>query len=431
MIYHYSIDVLERLIKFKNSEKDDPGKELLAVLLDGSREYNIGVLEKVLFDGKSTKLRRKERVRLLEQVISELFHWNYHSLNRHPLCHSEPSKKCMGIWMLEMKEKKDMDALLLNTISKRKKAIIRRGVRNHNKECKHKPCCAELGVSEGLGGSMMYNKSSEDLQVEEKMMLNGQKRQKAVFIDKKKHEKANKSSNKSSVQVEKTTSRNPSLLSFARPEPKQEKAELEERGSRFQPLVSLRMAKKSGTVRRRDDIVSPKKVTYIKFFDRIKPAIYKIVYDKFFVKDSTKKLPCVVDYDYDSELEWEDFEDAEDINTTTGSSEGEEEDDNDLDFIDTESDTTVDKNFKAPSIKFPVLDVQIFCDYKNDLEAPLFRHETFPDHLVPTLESEVKDGGSVKVLSASFGDRYHIRAHVVQKKIKEIKTNMDDDKNLS
>ena len=206
------------------------------------------------------------------------------------------------------------------------------------------------------------------------------------------------------------------MLKFLKPGPKKEKTESQ--GWRFLPLLPPNLYKTQDSVRKREDIVNPKKVTYIKFFERIKPAIYRVVEDKLFAKNSVNKIPFVLDYEYDSDLEWEYCEDAESVESTSDSEDVEEEEE--IDFVDPESDASTDSRLRIPSISFPVLDVEILHDYRDELNKPLFRHETFPEHLISKLEGEIKECKNIKSLSVAFSNEHYIKKGVVQKKIQEL-----------
>ncbi|TBU04248.1 putative chromatin assembly factor [Hamiltosporidium magnivora] len=228
----------------------------------------------------------------------------------------------------------------------------------------------------------LLNKSSNNNKEKEKTINNDQKRK--------------STSNSKSSQIK----NNQTLLLFAKKENKKESTNTEFKG-RFIPLIfdeNVTVYKSNDprfqgqfTLRKPKDIENPKKLTFIKFHDSIRPPFYGFK-DKINCKNSLQKLSDSIDYEFDSEIEWEDTEDADDI----GSTDEEEEEDSysNNDWIDSNSESE-EEGFigKKPYLVFPNSIFLKFTEFdQNFLKIPLFEFSKFPEELIPLLkESLIKE----------------------------------------
>ncbi|TBU11779.1 putative chromatin assembly factor [Hamiltosporidium tvaerminnensis] len=228
----------------------------------------------------------------------------------------------------------------------------------------------------------LLNKSSNNNKEKEKTINNDQKRK--------------STSNSKSSQIK----NNQTLLLFAKKENKKESTNTEFKG-RFIPLIfdeNVTVYKRNDprfqgqfTLRKPKDIENPKKLTFIKFHDSIRPPFYGFK-DKINCKNSLQKLSDSIDYEFDSEIEWEDTEDADDI----GSTDEEEEEDSysNNDWIDSNSESE-EEGFigKKPYLVFPNSIFLKFTEFdQNFLKIPLFEFSKFPEELIPLLkESFIKE----------------------------------------
>lgn len=394
MIHEYSVAMLRRLVEFKVSDASEPAKDLLAMLLDGQDEYNAELVDRMLFDGKATSLSTRDRKKLVARIVQDLFAWTGGE---------DAASGCEGVSsVMVIRDHAGLEDDTIKRILQRRKAAVAEKVRLHKrvmraaqkKQLRRHPDtelqCHNGGTTHLDAGAACGETGCYATHVGEENSTGGD-----------------------------TQTHAETLLKFLTVEPRRERAESQE--YKFQPVPRLAPRRVQNTVRKREDIVRPRRITYIKFSERVKPSLYRIVEEKLFVRNSIRKIPYVLDYEYDSDLEWEDCEDAEDVESTSESEEVEDGDE--LDFIDADSDSDTDKKFRHPSISFPVLTVGILYDYRPFLGAPLLQHTSVPDGLIPQLEHEVRGCTNTRSLMTSFASAHHIKPRAVHKKIKEMLKN--------
>lgn len=416
MMHCYAPEVLGKLLEFKVSDELVPRKALLALLLDGQRNYDQETVERILFEGKATSTSRRKRLEIVKQAVEELLAWKYHRFEKVRVSAKENADE--GTWLLEIKSCDGLDAGVLDYVERRRRKIIREMRKRYKALQKGggaSPCTELNGkdtsprYQESITDGNMHSTSTPALE-RERVVL----QEKHAFY----HGEASVQDRRKKFHEAKT--QDTTLLEFQVQTQKKEKQDQSE--GKFLPVFSPEAFKPQVTVRKREDLVRPRRVTYIKFFERIKPSTYAVVREKLFVRNSLGRIPHVLDYEYDSDLEWEDCEDAEDVESTDESEDSDEEseDEDDIDFVDTESETSLDRKFSPLEISFPELSVAIFYDYKSNLNAPLLRYESVPDFLLHKLETGAKESPDIKAFSAAFASEHNIKLRAVQKKIQEM-----------
>lgn len=421
MIHCYAPEVLGELLEFKVSDELVPKKALLALLLDGQRNYDQETVERILFEGKMTSAGKRRRLEIVKQAVEELFTWRYYRFEKESVSAKEDAGE--GTWLMEIKSCDGLDASVIDSIERRRKKIIREIRKKY--------------MARREGGSVVpctspHKNGKGKLQSDQKSCVNGNynihtksslalERERSMANEKHKlhHGEASIQQDHRKKSHEAKT-QGTTLLKFRMQTQKRERQDQSE--GKFLPVFSPEAFSSQVTVRKREDLVNPRRVTYIKFFEQIKPSTYAIIKDKLFVQNSLKRIPYVLDYEYDSDLEWEDCDDAEDLDSTdeSGDAEDEEDEGDDIDFVDTESETSFDRKFGPMEISFPELNVEIFYDYKSNLNAPLLRYESVPDFLLHKLETGTKECTDIKAFSASFANEHNIKLRAVRKKIQEM-----------
>lgn len=420
MMHCYAPEVLGKLLEFKVSDELVPRKALLALLLDGQRNYDQAAVERILFEGKATSTGRRKRLEIVKQAVEDLFAWKYHRFERKRVGAGESADG--GTWLLEIKSCDGLDAGVLGYIERRRRKIIRE-IRKKHKALQKGGGAAPCTELHGSGKDMQprcqesSTDGKHDVHTASSPAL---ERERAVLHERHAlcHGESVQQDRRKKVHEAKT--QDTTLLEFQMQTQRKEKQDQSK--GKFLPVFLPEAFKPQVTVRKRDDLVNPRRVTYIKFFERIKPSTYAVVREKLFVRNSLQRIPHVLDYEYDSDLEWEDCEDAEDVESTDESEDADEEfeEEDDMDFVDTESETSPDRKFSPLEISFPELSVAIFYDYKASLNAPLLRYESVPDFLLHKLETGAKECLDIKAFSAAFASEHNIKLRAVQKKIQEM-----------
>ncbi|KAL0266172.1 UNVERIFIED_CONTAM: hypothetical protein PYX00_011889 [Menopon gallinae] len=414
-----STEVLRRLLEFKTSGELLPGKDLLALLLDGQCDYDEDAVERILFEGKETNTGRRKRIGIVRKVVDELFAWTHHKLGR--VRDNTGGDEEKGLCLLEVKSCEGLDDSVLSTIVKRRKDIVREEMRKHRTpqdDVGTVSCTAQHGRDNGVPCSNACNEPNEGAG-SSTTLLSDTGEVNVQSGECKPHQRRAGCRQDTPKKSPGAKAQDTTLLKFQLQCQKKERPELT--ACKFLPVFPPGTFKPQITVRKREDIVNPRKVTYIKFFERVKPSTYAVVKDKLFIRNSLRRLPNVLDYEYDSDLEWEDCDDAEDVGSTDESEETDGEDD--IDFVDTDSETSVDRRFTPLEISFPQLDVVIFYDCKPCLNTPLLKYESVPDSLLCELEAGARECMDIKAFSAAFASEHNIKLRAVKKKIQEMLPN--------
>ncbi|ELA41919.1 uncharacterized protein VICG_01103 [Vittaforma corneae ATCC 50505] len=176
-----------------------------------------------------------------------------------------------------------------------------------------------------------------------------------------------------------------------------------------------------GTQRKRDDLVNPVKLQFIKHFDQARPPIYQkrgLMERAVF---SYRKLSEVLSYDYDSSDDWEIFEEStetldeysedtsidSDVKTEEGWIEKDSED----------AETT--RYSKKPSLVFECdVCIETFFEERKFLHANLILSENFSKELQDELEKyKIEFQGGFEELVSSFSALYNVCQGTVQEKL--------------
>ncbi|TBU00241.1 putative chromatin assembly factor [Hamiltosporidium magnivora] len=318
------------------------------------------------------------------------------------ICENNLDNKILKKTILEDQKKKLLDSLIKD--NKILEKIIledqkRKSLDNSMKDNKEK----EKSLFDEHEKKLLNKSSNNNKEIEKSLFdeqenellnksLNNKELEKTINND----QKRKFTSNSKSSQIK----NNQTLLLFAKKENKKESTNTEFKG-RFIPLIfdeNVTVYKRNDprfqgqfTLRKPKDIENPKKLTFIKFHDSIRPPFYGFK-DKINCKNSLQKLSDSIDYEFDSEIEWEDTEDADDI----GSTDEEEEEDSysNNDWIDSNSESE-EEGFigKKPYLVFPNSIFLKFTEFdQNFLKIPLFEFSKFPEELIPLLkESLIKE----------------------------------------
>ncbi|KAF7679710.1 hypothetical protein TCON_2491 [Astathelohania contejeani] len=395
----YHPAVLKSLYEFKLRSDNEIPDELLVAILEAKTGIDIRVLDSVIFDFKSNKPNKKSREKILLEKINELFQWRFYSSQKQENAVSKDVTEDNyhksltdnlnptsdnGIWVLESKNVKFEDSQL--------KAYI-----------------------------MSVRKKARSLYKRKNIIKQGD-----GSIDNK---KVKKDDDMPKQENSKTNSRF-SILNFAKINEKitrEDNSEMKFRPIKFDDnTVVYKVGDVIESIRRPPDIEIPKRLTFIKFYNQIRPPLYEFYSPKLKIKNSLKKIDLVEDYDFDSDLEWENNEcdniDAEILDST----ESEEEDDEEYsnsDFIDDSEEESQETQvaINQPHLTKPEC---IYHQYKNFdeewLRIPLIEYSTIPDNLIDELKKEYKNNTENQMsFIKNFGKKHYIKQSVLLKKIKE------------
>lgn len=173
----------------------------------------------------------------------------------------------------------------------------------------------------------------------------------------------------------------------------------------------------NSTVRIRKDLRDPKRLSFIKFSNQLKPPFYGFREEKLHVRNSLLKLPQVLDYEHDSD--WEDEEDAETIGTTEEESEEEE---GNYEWIELDSERReVSRSTRKPSISFPSFKLDVSSLFSPSwISLPLVEREVFPEELSQELIKELPLQKDLGEFIRKFGNRYVIKKSAINDKLKTL-----------
>ncbi|AFN83714.1 hypothetical protein EROM_090980 [Encephalitozoon romaleae SJ-2008] len=182
-------------------------------------------------------------------------------------------------------------------------------------------------------------------------------------------------------------------------------------------IISTLASPINSTVRIRKDLQNPKRLSFIKFSDQLKPPFYGFREEKLHVRNSLLKLPQVLDYEHDSD--WEDAEDAETIGTTEEESEEEE---GSYEWIELDSERReMSRLTKKPSLSFPSFKLNISSLFSPSWASlPLVDREVFPEELSQELIKELPFQKDLEEFIRKFGNRYVIKQSAINDKVKTL-----------
>lgn len=357
-------NLLNSLSDFKSKDKDLT-KDLLIQILNYQTNCDLEYLDEILYLEKEDAPEKSFRKKELKKLIKETFVWCFYKNYKKFVCEIPFTRKRnqseTGLWVLREKERKD-DNEILDLLKKEGKG---KRIKVEIKVESDKPKKKEiLEVVEELKKiEQALEKKTEEKKIEEKKLG-------PLFQFVKKEEK------------------------------KEEKHE----------ICQYRVMQH---VRRRNDLVNPQRITHINFTNRIKPPTYKIIPEKMYkVIDSTKRLPHITDYSFDSDEEWEDCEDAETISSEE-SLPSEEEEQND--WLESDSEI-IEKTTKIISYSEPKLFFVILrkADYSLDVRKRDFLKEEEKEFL----KKEILLQKDAKKFAKCFSEENWIKNDVVTKFMK-------------
>ncbi|ADM12244.1 uncharacterized protein Eint_091150 [Encephalitozoon intestinalis ATCC 50506] len=181
--------------------------------------------------------------------------------------------------------------------------------------------------------------------------------------------------------------------------------------------VSMPSSPLSSTIRIRKDIQDPRRLSFIKFSNQLRPPLYGFGGQKHYVKNSLTRLPQVLDYEEDSD--WEDCEDAEVIESTEEESSEEE---SSCEWIELDSERMEpSRTCRKPCLGFPSCKFTIFPSFCSSwISLPLVEREVFPEELLGELEKELLRCKDLGELVRRFGSKYVVKASVVSDKLRDL-----------
>lgn len=178
------------------------------------------------------------------------------------------------------------------------------------------------------------------------------------------------------------------------------------------------------TQRKRDDLVNPVKLQFIKHFDQIRPPIYQKRGPTKRAVFSYMKIPGMLTYDHDSSEDWEVPEEStetpeecsEDTNTELDAQSEEE-------WIEKDSeDAETTRYSKKPNLLFECnVHVETFFEKSKFLHANLVFSENFSEELQGELEKyQAEFQGGFEELVSLFSALYNVSQSVVREKLAKI-----------
>jgi hypothetical protein len=379
---------LDLLSNFKKSKEDPISKDLLTLLVHNKYNIDSTFLCDILYKHKKSKLKKKEILKNITECLDRWFTLenNYYKI----LSTDDLSKETISlINKNKLSSKKDLISILYQDIDSTENInyemliklvykiidILKSSDINLKKFL--------VNIENKLSGTTRLNKDNVS---GDSSLLN--------FVTKR--EKLNtKRLNKDNV------SGDSSLLNFVT---KREKLNISN-VSKFNPIVydrSVYVYRLNNpcyeSIRRRKDLINPKKKIFIKFSDEYRPPLYKIPDYQVYTRNSLKKL---INIDYDEDSTWDDDCEGEDI----GSDESEEEEiSGDEEWIDSDSyDEETTKNIKRPLLIFP----KIKCTRNEEFRTwwenlTIEKSETVSEELIKEIEKFKGKENSTKYLSNLF-----------------------------
>jgi hypothetical protein len=175
------------------------------------------------------------------------------------------------------------------------------------------------------------------------------------------------------------------------------------------------------TQRKRDDLVNPVNLQFIKHFDSCKLPIYR---KKGLLKHavySDRKIPEVLSYDDDSSVDWEDDETEE---TITEESEEVADDAGDEEWVEKDSeDVEVSRYNKKPFFTFQNIPTEIYFNKNAYINANLVQSDNFNAKLLQEfINFKNTFDGSSDELPRRFGNLFNVNSIGVNKMIKIVST---------
>lgn len=167
------------------------------------------------------------------------------------------------------------------------------------------------------------------------------------------------------------------------------------------------------TQRKRNDLVNPVPLQFIKHFDQIRPPIYQKRGELVRVVFSYRRLPQIISYDEDSSDQWEVVEESFSDALTEESTEEVPEDEH---WVERDSEEIEVARFnKRPTFSFRPVTIETYFDPSKYLNAPLLESDIFPSSLEQDLAEFRKTSPDMdeNQMAVSFSSLYLVSISAV------------------
>lgn len=172
------------------------------------------------------------------------------------------------------------------------------------------------------------------------------------------------------------------------------------------------------TLRKRDDLVNPVKLQFIKHYDQIRPPIYRRRGRMIRVIESYKKIPEILSYDDDSSNEWEICEDEEETqeNETLSSNDSSELDGS---WIEEDSENVeVTRYNKKPNFIFDEIPIEEYFDDGRFSMANLKMSDEIQENLkIELREYYSRFNGEREDFISLFSELFNVKTSTILKYI--------------
>jgi len=171
------------------------------------------------------------------------------------------------------------------------------------------------------------------------------------------------------------------------------------------------------TQRKRDDLVNPVQLQFIKFHDQTRPPIYQKRGELARSTVSYVKIPEVISYDDSSSEEWVSLDETAESEIEESSKSSDEN--NEEEWIEKDSDDVeITKFSKKPSFLFKQVNVETYFDLSKYLRCPLFETSEFPSYLKDELLKSCEGRhASKQEIIESFSREYMIDSRAVKEEL--------------
>lgn len=182
-------------------------------------------------------------------------------------------------------------------------------------------------------------------------------------------------------------------------------------------FVYNRNAVKLETQRKRDDLVNPVQLQFIKFCDQTRPPIYQKRGELARSTVSCVKMPEVISYDDSSSEDWASVDETAESEIEESSKSSDEN--NEEEWIEKDSDDVeITKFSKKPSFLFKQVNVETYFDLSKYLRCPLFETSEFPGYLKDELLKSCEGRhASKQEIIESFSREYLIDIRAVKEEL--------------
>lgn len=148
------------------------------------------------------------------------------------------------------------------------------------------------------------------------------------------------------------------------------------------------------TLRKRDDLVNPMQLQFIKLHDQKRPAIYRKRGEMIIYVHSYKKIPQIISYDQDSSEEWElNNEDGISCDQITESEEYDETSSDGNSWINKDSsEIEIPRNTKKPIVIFDTVKINVYFKSMKYKNANLIKSDLISEDLLEDIKKAHNEG---------------------------------------